>query len=488
MNICIVGGGTAGWIAAFYISKAQPGVHNITVIESSKIGIIGAGEGSVGSFAALINGGFFDYKIDENKFVKETDAIPKMGLKHVKWTSKMDSYFAPIDVSPTATSTNDYIFKYIYSKHGKSKMHLASRVGIDYENKVYRRYAFHFDGHKVGLFFKNECKNDKIKLYDSVVNDVILDVNGNIKELIIDDGQKITADLFIDCTGFSRVLIRKIASEWVSKKHVLPLNTAMPFIVNYKENEVDIPATTATALSSGWMWNIPLQSRKGCGYVFDSNFISIEKAKEEVEKTLGHEITPIKIINFDSGYSKYFWKNNVLALGLASSFFEPLEATSIHNTIIQIVMFVDNFLNANYDEKEFAINQKLYNNKMTSLNEVATDFISLHYQGGRDDSEFWRYIKNDNIVTPTAKSLVDQSKIQIPGTKTTMEESFGSHQPALANWILAGMDLITPERALYELKRDSRLETAKMEYSKFYEYVSSGKTGRFFAKGPETAG
>lgn len=489
MNICIVGGGTAGWIAAFYILKAQPGIHNVTVVESSKIGIIGAGEGSVGTFSALINGGFFNYKVDEEKFVKETDATAKMGIRHVNWTNKKGSYFAPLDMSPTANSTNDYIFKYIYSLYGKDKMHLASRVGIDYENKKYRKYAYHFDGHRVGIFFKNECSKHNVKIYDSVVNDVILNSEGEVSEIVLEDGYRVKSDLFIDCTGFAKILVNKVSPEWISKSHVLPLNTAMPFIINNKEGEEIDPVTTATALSAGWMWSIPLQNRKGCGYVFDQNFISPEEAKLEVEKFLGHEITPIKIINFDSGYSKYFWKKNVLSLGLSSSFFEPLEATSIHHTIVQISTFVDNFLNSNYNREEMYFNQKMYNHKISCLHEVATDFISLHYQGGRDDSAFWKYIKNENIVTPIAKNLVDQSKFQIPGAKTMIgEESYGSHPAPLSYWILAGMDLIDKERAKYELNRDSRMDLAKEEYEKFYDHVSLGTRGRFVPSGPERAG
>jgi flavin-dependent dehydrogenase len=472
MKITIVGGGTAGWIAAFFIANAQPGKHEIVVVESSEIGIIGAGEGSTGSFLTLINGGFFKYKCDVDKFIRETDATPKMGIKHNNWSVDGDSYYAPLDVSPTAFTPNDYIFKHVFSKYGKEKMHLASEIGINFERKTYRYDAFHFDGHKVGNFFKNECKRHNVKIYDSIVKNVNLDDHGNIKSINLDDNYELESDLFIDCTGFSRVLMNKVDSSWISKKDVLPMNTAMPFVLNYsKEDENNIlPVTQSTALSSGWMWNIPLSTRKGCGYVFDSNFISVDDAKKEVETFLKKEIEPIKIIKFEAGYSSHFWKNNVICLGLSSSFVEPLEATSIHNTIMQICIFVNEFLDTTKESTNVEIKQNIYNKRITFLNELTTDFISLHYQGGKENTEFWKHIKNNNIVTDLAASIIEQAKYKIPGY-TTMEGMFGSFSIPLANWNLAGMGLIKREMAEKELRRDSRFLDSEDQYNNFFESV-----------------
>jgi hypothetical protein len=472
MRITIVGGGTAGWIAAFFIANSQPNQHKITMVESSKIGIIGAGEGSTGTLNNLLNGFYFKYKCNIDKFIEETDSFPKMGIKHNNWSIKGDSYFAPLDFSPTAFSPNDYIFKYIFSNYGKEKMHLASEIGINFERKNYRYDAFHFDGHKVGNFFKNECKKDNIKIYDSVVKNVNFDIDGNIKSIILEDGYELESDLFIDCSGFSRVLMKKIGSSWISKKDVLPMNTAMPFLLNYSEEEKNnvLPVTQATALSSGWMWDIPLSTRRGCGYVFDKNFISIDDAQKEIETFLGKEIQPIKIIDFEAGYSSHFWKNNVLCLGLSSSFVEPLEATSIHNTIIQTYIFVNEFLDTTKENTNLKIKQSIYNKRITFLNELTVDFISLHYQGGKENTEFWRHIKNDKIITELASSILEQAKYKIPGY-TTMEGMFGSFSIPLANWNLAGMDLIKKEMAKKELSRDSRFLDAQQEYDIFYKSV-----------------
>jgi tryptophan halogenase len=464
MKITIVGGGTAGWIAAYYISKAQPKMHEIAVIESSKIGIIGAGEGSTGSMVSLLDGSFFNYKANIEEFVSKTDATPKMGIRHKNWGIKKESYYAPLDVSPTGLTNNDYIFKHVLSTYGKEKMHLASKIGQNYENNKYYNYsAFHFDGHKVGKFFKEECLKDGVKVYDSVVQKTNITEQENIKSIVLDDGYILESDLFIDCTGFSRLLMKSIGTEWVSKKDVLPMDTAMPFLLNYSEEEVVMPETTATALSSGWMWDIPLYTRRGCGYVFDSSFISKEDAQKEIETYLGKEISPIKFIDFDSGYSSYFWKNNVLCLGLSSSFVEPLEATSIHNTIVQISIFVDQFLDVDSNTTFVKTKQNLYNKRIKFLMDLTVDFISLHYQGGRKDTEFWKHIVDKKVVTENANTILEQAKYKIPGY-TIMEGMYGSFSVPLANWNLAGMGIITKEQAKYELEKESKTLYSKKIY------------------------
>jgi flavin-dependent dehydrogenase len=480
MNIVIAGGGTAGWLAAFYISKAQPTKHNITVIESSKIGIIGAGEGSTGSMIDLLNGSFFNYKVDLADFVEKTDATYKMGIRHQHWSPNVQEYFAPLDVSPTGFTLDDYIFKYGLHKHGNNNIHLCSKIGIEYEMKKYSPYALHFDGHKVGKYFKELCLADGVVCVDTEINDVIVE-NNNITSVITSSQEKITGDFFIDCTGFSRILMKKLGVEWQSYSEVLSVNTAMPFILKYEEGEEIVPETKATALSAGWMWNIPLSTRRGCGYVFDNRYISKEDAKLEVENYLQKEITPIKWISFDSGHSKEFWKNNVLCLGLASSFVEPLEATSIHNTIIQTAIFADEFLKENKDYTLKEVNQRMYNERISLLNRLTIDFISLHYQGGRDDTEFWADIKKKNKCTDYAKKIISLTQDHVPGM-IIHEGMYGSFSVPLANWNLAGMGLIKKNTAYQNLIDKNKLELAEEHYNNFYRSIATARQAKSYIK------
>lgn len=473
MKIVIVGGGTAGWIASYFILKAQPGKHQITVIESSKLGIIGAGEGSTGTMLELLSGTFFDATVDIPTFMKETDGTFKMGIYHKNWKGDGVGYLAPLDATPTWASYTDTIFRHVLANYGRENIHLSTHIGQNFENKIYNKpEAFHFDGHKVGEFFKKICKQDGATIIDSIVTDITLDNQGNISTLLLDSGEIVNGELFIDCTGFARILMKKLGVEWHSYGDYLPVNCAMPFLLDYEPGEVPLPMTSATALSSGWMWNIPLATRRGCGYVFDKNFISREDAQKEVEDYLGRTIKPIKFIEFDGGRSTSFWKNNVLALGLAAAFVEPLEATSIHSTILQLLFFVKEYLLDTANKTITDYNQETYNQKITRLYDLQIDFISFHYQGGRDDTPFWRSIKTDKKISPAAEIYLNRCKDKIPGI-LEINGMFGSPTAGLWNAIASGLELVTPTQAQQELEEQRLVAKAESLYNSEFRPTKS---------------
>jgi tryptophan halogenase len=468
MNIVIAGGGTAGWLAAFIISKSQPNQHTITVVESSKIGIIGAGEGSTGLLVQLLNGFYFKTGIDAETFKEHTDGTNKLGILHKNWSKDGSDYFAPLDGSITSHLITDFVFHYGLANFGKKEMHKVSQIGQAWSNKMPDKLeALHFDGHKVGMYLKSLCLTDGVIHIDSEINTVEASDQGRITELRLSNGQSLKGDFFFDCTGFAKVLMKKLEVPWVSYKKHLPVDTAMPFIVKYKENEQEpLPATTATALSSGWMWDIPLSTRRGCGYVFDSSYISKDEARAEIETKLGHEIEPIKFINFESGRSQEPWKNNCISLGLAGAFAEPLEATSIHTTIVQILTFVNEFLMKNPEATIRVENQKSYNQKITKLYDYTLDFLVMHYQGGKTGSAFWDYISTGATRTDKVTEVLERAKRKIPGI-LEFEGVFGSPYGPLWNWILAGIDIITPNQAFESLSLSNFGELAKELCSDF---------------------
>jgi hypothetical protein len=475
MKIVIVGGGTAGWIAAYFINKSFPGIHDITVVESSSIGIIGAGEGSTGLMIDLLNGSFFNYKVDIDKFLEETGGTKKFGIKHLNWSPNNTTYFAPLDVSPTAFESDDYILKHVLANN--LPVHLASQIGVEYENNDFSNtYAVHFDGHKVGNFFKNICVSEhNTKVIDAIVNDVHLNEAGFVRSILLDNTEVVEGDLFLDCTGFQRKISSAVQTKWISYSDVLPVNTAIPFVIQYKEGQSIDPVTKAHAMSSGWMWEIPLQSRIGMGYVFDKNFISVDQATLEVESYLNREITPIKVINFDAGHVDKFWNKNVINFGLSSSFVEPLEATSIHNTIVQLFFFVKEFLSINNTELMFTLtNQDKYNKQITKLNKLTIDFISIHYQGRKNNSPFWKNITASSIVSTGAKEYVEECKYKVPGF-LTLDGMFGSYSTPLANWIGAGIGLLNPEISRKGLEEANLVSAASLEYNRFYEKTTKNK-------------
>ena len=351
-------------------------------------------------------------------------------------------------------------------------MHVASPLGLDFANKQWNSpSAVHFDGHKVGQFFKRVCEKDGVKVIDAIVKETITE-NDIVTKLILDNEEEITGEFFIDCTGFARLISKAVGTEWVSYKKYLPVDTAMPFIVDYDNNESRYPMTTATAMKAGWMWNIPLSTRKGCGYVFDSNYISREDAQKEVEEYLGKKIKPIKFITFESGKSSHFWKGNVLSLGLASAFVEPLEATSIHCTIIQNLIFSKEYLFENVSDTLNQHNIDMYNQKTNMLYDSILDFVSFHYQGGRSDTEFWKSIQEKNKCTPRAKQYLEKCKKKIPGF-LEIHGLIGVPAAALWNWIAAGLGIITPSQAKIELENKNLFETGKLAHEKMIKDIQS---------------
>lgn len=485
MNIVICGGGTAGWLSAFIISRSNPYQHNITVVESSKIGIIGAGEASSGLIIDILSGHFFynnkklmsnnaDIEIDILDFIDKTDGVPKYAIKHINWAKNKGSYFAPITASETIKNSPDHLFNYVISEYGLDKAYLSTAIGQSYESNKFpikRDLGLHFDAFKVGKYIKDYLvKYHSVKFVDSIIKDVKIESNGNISGVRLEDDSILEGDFFVDCTGMQRILANKLEIKWHSYKDYLPVDRAMPFLIQYKEDEKIKPVTEAEALSSGWMWRTPLSSRKGCGYVYSSSFISEDEAQAEAEKIMGHPIVPIKHLKFESGRLKEVWKNNCLITGLASSFIEPLEATSIHATIAQVYSFCLEHLTSKIETTVTEANIENYNNNIIKMYENLLDFTVLHYQGKRDDSDFWRYIKNENLVTPTVKNYIEKAKSKIPTSLFAPQEQWGAND--LWKWSLAGLNLIDPELAKEELLQFDMYDYAKSHYEHFKENTS----------------
>jgi len=449
MNIVIVGGGTAGWLAALFFTKAQLGKHKVTVVESSQISIIGAGEGSTGMLVNVLSNHWFKTGTTISNFLNDVDGTVKLGILHKNWTPAGDSYFAPLDGTRTGTSSPDIHFLKSFIKEGKEGMHKASEFGKIYsEGNISLISAYHFNAFKIGAHFKKVLKDD-ITVIDAVVNDVGINEKNVITKIRLNNGQELEGDLFVDCTGFKRVLMNALEVKWKTYASHLPVDRAMPFLLPIDEDNRPRPVTIAHALSSGWMWQIPTTERIGCGYVYQSNCITPDQAQQEVETALGRKIEPIRHISFDSGRCETLWESNCLVLGLAAAFAEPLEATSIHTTIVQLLTFME-YLRPDATSTLIDVNRKYYNKKMCKLYDDVLDFLVLHYQGGRDDSEFWRYIKSGKTITPFVADLLERCKHTVPGG-LQYDYYYGSVGASLYNWILAGIDKITPELARQEL-------------------------------------
>lgn len=477
MDVTIVGGGTAGWIAAYAFLRGSK-INSLTVIEPSKIGIIGAGEASSGILLSLLEDMYTNSddvvygkwpRISFQDFFIKTEATLKFGILHKDWAKKPGDYFGPVDATHTSAWNSDVAFLHSVAKFGNRKSHMGSELGLAYElNKLPASQggALHFDGNLFAPYMKDFLSYDpRLKVIDAPIDDVELDAEGNIENVILDDGSRVGGDFFVDATGFRRLLMKKLNVGWVSYKDVLPVDRAMPFLIDYKRGETAKPLTIAQAMNSGWMWKTPLQHRRGAGYVYSSEFLDEDGAKKEVEEKLGHQIEPIAHLKFDSGKLEDFWHKNCLSMGLASSFIEPLEATAIHATVMQSIVFVREFMAPTKELTMKPANIRFYNQRMHEMLDSYKDFTVLHYQGKRDDTPFWRYIKEENLTTDVVEDYLEKSKSIIPNT-FLFQDQYGVD--ALWKWSLAGLDYITKEDAKRQLEFYNIDKIGNQEFMSYY--------------------
>lgn len=450
VNITIVGTGTAAWISAFVLSHTTN--HKINIIEAVGVPIIGVGEGSTNIFFELINGHFFRTDINTDEFINALDITPKLAIDFKNWTS--NNYYSPIDGTPTAFQLKDSLFLEALAKD-KNKYHIASQSGYCVENNKMFGGAFHFDTTKVDRFLRPYCETKGVKVISGAVDGVVFNDLGYIKQLVLKDKTQIDTDFVIDATGFHRAVLKHLDYKWKDYVDNLPMNRAIPFHFKYEDltetefNEVKA-VTTAQAMNAGWLWKIPTTKRIGCGYVFSDEFLSDNKAREEINKLYGKEIETANAIPFRSGRLEKQLIKNCLAVGLSGAFAEPLQATSIHTTIVQILTFAQSYCVEHLNDKM----RNQFNNKMATLYDDMRDFLVLHYSNDRTDTKFWKMISEHNHLTPLVKEMIEYSKKAIPNFNT-MNVYFGHVNHQLWNWTLAGLGHITSNQAKKELKNYS---------------------------------
>jgi glycine/D-amino acid oxidase-like deaminating enzyme len=454
----IVGGGTAGWLAALMIQdavKRQKRDVKITVVESSKIPTIGVGEGTTAVFRQMLN----YFGLDELAFLKETEATIKFGIRHKDWKVKGHSYDGPIDdphmvLEPTSPSMPSYLDIFsVAAGRMVADTHLFAHLMAQNKSPYAHKHdgglvavgpyhhAFHFDQALAGKWLRKHTKN--VAVIDAEILGAKRDgETGDITSLITPDGD-IAGDFFIDCTGFRKALIGKVlGGEWVSYRDRLPVNRALPFWLDLKEGEEIPPYTLAWAQNAGWLWSIPTQSRFGCGYVYSDAFLSPDQAQAEIETVLGHKIEPRNDLRFDVGRQDKAWINNCLALGLCSSFLEPLEATSIHGTIVQLMVYT------NFCFDRTPENRHTYNQFAGRQVDDFRDFINLHYVTKRRDTPFWQAVADHAIGAPTRARLAGwKTKMPDASDFTPLPGHFAHTQQQLHYPVLDGLGLLNRDLA-----------------------------------------
>lgn len=403
-HIIIFGGGTSGWLTAAYLLNNLKFNTKITIIEDLAKGPIGVGEGTQPYTSVFLA----ECGLKPKDWMKECDASFKYGVELINWTDS--DYFVDNDRLENSLIADElYTSHYFAGKDPKefsewlppyklARENLSPKFeGFDQNFAVDEKNygAFHFNAFKILDALKKKC-GDKVNHIDTTIVDV--EYNGQeILSLIDKDNKKYSADLFVDCTGFSSILLGKtFKEEFVSYNDFLLCDKAVAMPTQYKDPYKEChPYTKATTMTAGWRWTIPTYSRIGNGYVYSSKHITPDQAEQELRDVLGEYDAQARHLDIKSGKYKNISKNNVVAVGLSAGFIEPLEATGITFTT-SIAQTLTSALNLEGN----ILTQKLHNyinDHFEILTEEIFAFVWAHYHfSTRNDTKFWKEIRNQN--------------------------------------------------------------------------------------------
>lgn len=455
-RIAIVGGGNAGWLSANHLGlelSRDPEIE-ITLIESKDIPVIGVGEGTV----PLIRNSLQSFGISEVDILLQCDATFKTAIKFANWMSaekhgKDNFYYHTFDAPyPGGYDVNYY---WLGNKANTHYSKLSPTYYVAEQNRCPKRtdsppykglvnYAYHFDAAKFSaLLSGNAKKRFGIKHLYETIKHVMLDADGSIKGFQYDSGRCEEFDFYIDCSGFSSLLMGKTLNvPFVDKSSQILTDSALALQVPTEPSEALFPYTKAVAHGAGWIWDIPLTTRRGTGLVYSSQHMTDEEALAAFSKYHGKDLenSNVRKIPMKAGYRQKFWEKNCVTLGLAQGFVEPLEATSL---------FVTDFC-AGMIAKKIPLNKEEIPLYAKSCNEIANliwerifDFIQLHYCiSDRRDTKFWRDVTERVEVSSLLTERLELWKYSSP-QRTDFASTFDFFHTESYLSVLYGMDYPT---------------------------------------------
>jgi tryptophan 6-halogenase len=458
-DIAIIGGGTAGWMAAIILANAliARGAR-ITVLESPAVGIIGVGEGST----PWLRGFFEAAGIEESEWMPEVNATYKCGIAFEGWSTKpgFESYFHPFasmldnfTVGMLVRNADARVNGWNAWAH-PNRFFIASRLAEECKAPRPERnfpfdvwYGYHFDAGLLGQFLHRKAVERGVVYKSCHVADVRMKENGDIAAVVTSEGETVAADLFVDCTGFQGLIIQKTLGT--------PFHPYADNLFNDSAIAMPTPAperlpsqTLSKAMRHGWMWRIPLTNRFGNGYVYSSQFVSADEAERELREAIGMLDSPVEArhLRMRTGRVSRHWNRNCLAVGLSQGFIEPLEATALLFIQRTAEYFVEALESGDLSEAA----RERYNERLNRQFEGTRDYIVTHYKtNSRTDTEYWRA---NAANTKLSDALLELYAVWMSGRGIAREigsQRLGVGYP-IASWysIFAGMGIFGPPERL----------------------------------------
>ena len=456
-KVLVVGGGSAGWSAAAYLNAAlnRGGRQraDIMLIESPDVPRIGVGEATIPS----INHVLAVIGLDETEFLRRVDGTFKQSIRYVNWVDgRGDVYHHPFSryrVAPLDTTGHNWLasdrsipfMDTVSAQPVICEFGLAPKMLGPWDFGPQLVYAYHMNALKFADYLTEHATANGVTHYLDNVVSVDQHENGHIAAVQTASGERIEADLFIDCTGFAALLIEKSlgvdfvdCSQWLLNDQAITMH--VPYDVHYA-GRVN-PYTQATALSAGWCWDIPLQDRRSLGYVHSSRFIDAAAAEAELRRFEGPHTEGLdaRVVPFKVGVRRQPWTANCVSIGLAGSFIEPLESTGLYLSHLAAVMLAEHFpMGDDYAPLAYRFNRIMLNRFYEIL-----DFINMHFcLTRRTDTEYWREIGKPERITDRLRAKLDYWRVKPPST-TDFEDQFFPGQPGEAPFSSPGADNRAP--------------------------------------------
>ena len=432
-SIGILGGGTAGYLSALALRKTHPQLK-ITLIESTKIPVIGVGEATTPLMPQFLHA---DLGLDIHEFFRTVQPTFKLGIQFQWGGADQDHFNYPF-------GSNQVLEAPLYDGHIRncslqSMLMSANRLPVykdadgNWKSRLGRETAYHLDNRRFVAYLKRQAERSGVQHLDTRIADVELTQDGEeVRALISEDGARYSFDFYLDCSGFRALLLNKLGSPFVSYSDSLFTDSAI--VASVPNRGLIRPHTVAEAMSAGWCWNTPMREADHRGYVFCSAFQDAESAAREMRR-LNPAMGEWRLIRFQAGRRQHFWKGNVAALGNAYGFVEPLESTALHLLIRQIGMLLRAFPLRKGERGMAAV----LNRRSNDFWDYLRWFLAIHYRFNRKmDTPFWRHCRESADVSSHAE-LIESFRERGPLSYDRTLSAFEYPDPL---WGAQGIDVL----------------------------------------------